>query len=108
VCINMIHIAPWTAAEGLFAGAERLLPAGGVLYLYGPYRMHGRRTAPSNETFDASLRAQDPRWGVRDLDDVQALAARHGFVLTEAVDMPAHNFSVIFRRVREGRARVKS
>jgi cyclopropane fatty-acyl-phospholipid synthase-like methyltransferase len=108
VCINMIHIAPWTAAEGLFAGAERLLPAGGVLYLYGPYRMHGRQTAPSNETFDASLRAQDPQWGVRNLDDVQALAARHGFVLTETVDMPANNFSVIFRRVREGRAQVKS
>ena len=108
VCINMIHISPWTAAEGLFAGAERLLPADGVLYLYGPYRMQGRHTAPSNAAFDASLRAQSPEWGLRDLEEVEALAARHGFALGETVAMPANNFSVIFRPVREDRARVKS
>ena len=105
LCINMIHIAPWTAADGLFAGANCLLPAGGVLYLYGPYRLHGRHTAPSNEAFDASLRAQDPQWGVRDLDDVEALAARHGFDLSETVAMPANNLSVVFRLVPRPRSR---
>jgi hypothetical protein len=108
VCINMIHISPWTAAEGLFAGAERLLSADGVLYLYGPYRMQGRHTAPSNAAFDASLRAQNPEWGLRDLEEVEALAVRHGFTLVETVVMPANNLSVIFRPVRGNGARVKS
>ena len=100
VCVNMIHIAPWTAAEGLFAGAQRLLPAAGVLYLYGPYRMHGSHTAPSNEAFDADLKARNPKWGLRDIDDVEALAARHGFGLVETLAMPANNLSVIFSAVR--------
>src|ERR1700733_2718747 len=98
VCINMIHISPWTASEGLLAGAQRTLPAGGVLYLYGPYRIDGRHTAPSNQDFDARLRAQNPQWGIRDLADVTALAARHGLSLTETVSMPANNLSVIFQR----------
>jgi SAM-dependent methyltransferase len=98
VCINMIHITPWTASEGLIAGAQRTLPAGGVLYLYGPYRIDGRHTAPSNQDFDARLRAQNPQWGIRDLADVTALAARHGLSLAETVPMPANNLSVIFRR----------
>jgi len=98
VCINMIHIAPWAASEGLMAGAQRIVRAGGVIYLYGPYRIDGRHTAPSNEEFDAWLRAQDAAWGVRDLGDVTDLAARHGFALAEAVPMPANNLSVIFRR----------
>jgi SAM-dependent methyltransferase len=98
VCNNMIHIAPWAAAEGLFAGAGRVLSAAGVLYLYGPYRIDGRHTAPSNEAFDARLRAQDPLWGVRDLADVTVLADRHGLVLAETIAMPANNLSVIFRR----------
>jgi cyclopropane fatty-acyl-phospholipid synthase-like methyltransferase len=97
VAINMIHIAPW-AAEGLMAGAERLLPAGGVLFLYGPFREHGRHTAPSNAAFDESLRARNREWGVRDLDEVVALASRHGFALEERVAMPANNLSVVFRR----------
>ena len=100
LCINMIHIAPWTAAEGLFAGAERLLPEAGVVYLYGPYRIHDRHTAASNDAFDRSLRAQDAEWGVRDLDEVEALAVRRGFALEETVAMPANNLSVIFRAVR--------
>lgn len=98
VCINMIHIAPWAAAEGLFSGASRVLPAGGVLFLYGPYREGGRHTAPSNEAFDADLRRLNPEWGVRDLDDVTALAARHGFTLAKRVAMPANNLSVVFVR----------
>jgi SAM-dependent methyltransferase len=96
VCINMIHIAPWEAAEGLMRGAAKRLAAGGVLYLYGPYRRNGAHTAPSNEAFDAQLRATDPRWGVRDMETVVALAAQHGFALTETVAMPANNFSVVF------------
>jgi SAM-dependent methyltransferase len=98
VCINMIHIAPWSACEGLVAGAARALPPGGVLYLYGPYREEGRHTAPSNEVFDSDLRARDPRWGVRDLGEVTALAHRHGFVHQETVTMPANNRSLVFRR----------
>jgi SAM-dependent methyltransferase len=98
ICCNMIHIAPWSACAGLIGGAARVLPPGGILYLYGPYKIDGRHTAPSNETFDADLRARNPRWGIRDLADVAALAERHGFALTETVSMPANNFSVIFRR----------
>jgi len=98
VCINMIHIAPWAAAQGLFAGARRLLPAGSIVYLYGPYRIDGRHTAPSNEQFDAWLRSQNDAWGVRDVSEVADLAAENGFMLTETVPMPANNFSVVFRR----------
>jgi SAM-dependent methyltransferase len=98
VSINMIHIAPWRAAEGLMAGAARLLPPDGPLYLYGPYREHGRHTAPSNAAFDESLKMRDPAWGVRDLDEVVALAGRHGLALQRTVAMPANNLSVIFRR----------
>jgi hypothetical protein len=98
VCINMIHIAPWSACEGLMAGAARILPLGGVLYLYGPYKEEGRHTAPSNAAFDADLRARDPRWGVRDLAEVIALARRHGLAHRETVAMPANNRSVVFRR----------
>lgn len=99
VCINMIHIAPWTAAEGLVAGAGRLLAAGEVLYLYGPFRRDGRHTAPSNAAFDQSLRAQDPAWGIRDLEAVAELAAAAGFGPAEAIEMPANNLSVVFRRL---------
>lgn len=98
VNINMIHIAPWRAAEGLMAGVGRLLPAGGLLYLYGPFRIAGKHTAPSNEAFDRSLRARNPEWGVRDLDAVTALASAHGLTLRERVAMPANNLSVIFAR----------
>jgi hypothetical protein len=100
VSINMIHIAPWHAAEGLMAGAERLLPAGAPLYLYGPFRERGRHTAPSNAAFDDNLKARNPEWGVRDLDAVAALAKGHGLALANRVAMPANNLSVIFRRNR--------
>ncbi|MEA2870957.1 MAG: hypothetical protein QOH67_933 [Hyphomicrobiales bacterium] len=98
VSINMIHIAPWRAAQGLMAGAARVLPAGATLYLYGPFRARGEHTAPSNAAFDASLKARDPEWGVRDLDEVAALGGEHGFSLQRTVAMPANNLSVIFRR----------
>jgi hypothetical protein len=98
VCINMIHISPWAATQGLMAGAAELLGPGAVLYLYGPFMEDGRHTAQSNAAFDASLRAQNPDWGVRDLGDVRNLANEHGFDFVEHVPMPANNLSVVFRR----------
>jgi SAM-dependent methyltransferase len=98
VCINMIHIAPWEAAEALFKGAGKRLARDGVLYLYGPYKRDGAHTAPSNAAFDAQLRATDARWGVRDLEAVTALGRRAGLSLQEVVPMPANNFSLVFRR----------
>ena len=99
--INMIHVAPWSACEGLMAGAGRTLGAGAPLYLYGPYMVGGRHTAPSNQAFDRALRAQDPSWGVRDLDAVIACAAANGLAFERAVAMPANNLSVILGR-RDG------
>ncbi len=99
VCINMIHIAPWAACEALLRGAGALLQPGAPLYLYGAMKLDGRFTAPSNADFDASLRARDPSWGVRDLADVTAAAQAEGLALAEVVPMPANNFSVILRRV---------
>src|SRR5258705_2205876 len=99
VSINMIHIAPWAAAEGLMASARRLLSPGGVLYLHGPVKENGQHTAPSNAAFDASLRARDPQWGVRDRDEVAALAQRSGLALVERVAMPANNLSLVFHRL---------
>jgi SAM-dependent methyltransferase len=98
VCINMIHISPWTATLALMRGAGAILPAGGVLYLYGPYRIDGRHTAPSNEAFDSSLRAQDPEWGVRDLAEVVEVAGAESLALIETVAMPANNLSVVLRK----------
>src|SRR5262249_17277484 len=98
VSINMIHIAPWSAAEGLVAGAGRMLAPGAVLFLYGPFKEDGRHTAPSNAAFDASLRTSNKEWGVRDLAEVAALAGRHGLDFAERVAMPANNLSVVFRR----------
>lgn len=98
LCVNMIHIAPWEAALGLLDGAARLLPPGGPLILYGPFRRGGAHTAPSNERFDAALRGQDPRWGIRDLDEVERKAAARGLVLERAVEMPANNLTVVFRK----------
>lgn len=98
VCINMIHIAPWAACEGLMAGAAAVLPVGGPLVLYGAMKIRGEHTAPSNAAFDADLRARDPAWGVRDLGDVVAVAGRRGLSLAAVVPMPANNFSVVLRR----------
>lgn len=97
VCINMVHISPWAATLGLFAGAERLLPPGAPLILYGPYRREGVPTAPSNEAFDLSLKARDPAWGLRRVEDVAAVSP--DFALIEPVEMPANNLMLLFRRV---------
>ena len=99
LCINMVHISPWEATEGRFAGAARLLPPmDGPLILYGPYLEREVETAPSNLAFDESLKARDPRWGLRDLADVDALAKRHGFTRTLRVAMPANNLIVVYRK----------
>lgn len=98
VCINMIHIAPWAACLGLMEGAGALLRAGGILYLYGPYKRGGEHTASSNAAFDESLRGRNPAWGVLDMGDVSAAAEAHGMSLEASIAMPANNFSVIFRK----------
>jgi SAM-dependent methyltransferase len=95
-CANMIHISPWACTLALLSGAAAVLPPGSPLVLYGPYRRGGAHTAPSNAAFDASLRARDPAWGVRDLEEVVAQA--RGFALDEVVEMPANNLTVVLRR----------
>ena len=97
VCINMIHIAAEAATAALIGGAGRWLAATGVLVLYGPFKQNGRHTAPSNAAFDASLRAENPAWGIRDLDEVTRLAAAAGFARSAVVPMPANNLSVVFK-----------
>lgn len=97
VNINMIHIAPWSACLGLMAGARRILPLGGILYLYGPFKQGGKHTALSNAEFDQSLRVQNPEWGVRDLDEVVAVAQAQQLSLVKTYAMPANNLSVIFQ-----------
>ncbi|MEM8502692.1 MAG: DUF938 domain-containing protein, partial [Cyanobacteria bacterium P01_D01_bin.1] len=98
VNINMLHISAWEMCDHLMAGARRVLPPDGVLYLYGPFKRDGKQTAPSNEAFDAMLRDRNPSWGIRDLEAVNVIAQQHSLSLTEVVPMPANNFSVIFRR----------
>ena len=98
LCINMVHISPWEATLGLMAGAGRLLAPGALLFLYGPYRQRGVPTAESNEAFDVSLKARNPAWGLRDVEDLSAAAAACGLVLDRLVAMPANNLSLVFRR----------
>ncbi len=98
ICINMVHISAWAATVGLFENGRAILPPGGPLYVYGPYKRGGAHTAQSNAEFDAGLRAQNPAWGVRDLEAVADLASRAGFEGPEIVEMPANNLSLIFRR----------
>jgi SAM-dependent methyltransferase len=97
-CANVIHIAPWAVAEGLFAGAGRLLRGDGRLFLYGPFKRDGQHTALSNAVFDTSLREGNPDWGVRDIADLEDLAARNGLALREIKDMPANNMILAFAR----------
>ncbi|TNE64621.1 MAG: DUF938 domain-containing protein [Alphaproteobacteria bacterium] len=96
--INLIHIAPWAVAEALIAGAGRLLGAGGILYLYGPYRRGGKHTADSNAAFDLSLKRHSIDWGVRDMEEVIDLAETAGFRSPAVLAMPANNFSLVFRK----------
>jgi hypothetical protein len=95
----MIHIAPWAACLGLMAGAGRILPQNGILYLYGPFQQNGQHTAPSNAAFDEWLKSQNPEWGVRDLEEVIAVAKMQNLHWRETVSMPANNLSVIFQKI---------
>ncbi len=95
VSINMVHIAPWAASLGLFAGAGRLLRAGGLLVLYGPFMRDGAHNAPSNAAFDASLKARNPSWGVRDIADLERVGEASRLSLRETIEMPANNMSVV-------------
>lgn len=97
VNINMIHISPWSACLGLMAGAGRILPPGGILYLYGPYKQNGQHTAPSNEAFDQSLQSQNPEWGVRNLEDVVKAAKAENLTMEKIYQMPANNLSLVFK-----------
>ena len=97
-CANVVHIAPWKVAEGLIGGAARLLRPEGRLFVYGPFKRGGEHTAPSNARFDASLRAENPEWGVRDVGDLRALASQSGLKLAEIVEMPANNLILVFER----------
>ena len=99
-CANVIHIAPWRVAEGLFAGAAEYLKADGRLFLYGPFKRDGKHTAPSNAEFDASLRDRDAEWGVRDIADLQQLGNSVGLGLIETFEMPANNLVLVFERSR--------
>jgi SAM-dependent methyltransferase len=97
-CANVVHIAPWRVAEGLFAGASRALRADGHLLLYGPFKRGGKHTALSNAVFDASLREGNPEWGVRDVADLEKLAGTMGLALSESIEMPANNLILVFAR----------
>jgi hypothetical protein len=99
IAINLIHISPWSACQGLMKGAEKILQSGGILYLYGPYKQEGKHTAPSNEAFDQSLQFRNPDWGVRNLEDVVELAEKHQLNLHKIIPMPANNLSLIFHHL---------
>lgn len=99
VCVNMLHISPWEATQGLMRGAGLRLPPGGLLFVYGPFRQAGVPLAPSNEAFDQDLKRSDSRWGLRDVADVEACALAHGLKLAGVEPMPANNLSLIFRKV---------
>jgi hypothetical protein len=101
LCINVLHISPWSVSQNLIGGAGRLLDRDGRLFVYGPFKRDGAHTAPSNAEFDQSLRARNPDWGVRDTRDLAALAAANGLTLADIVAMPANNFVLVF--AREGR-----
>jgi SAM-dependent methyltransferase len=102
LCLNMIHISPWSATLGLLRNSAQALAPGGHLFLYGPFRRGGRHTAPSNAAFDLDLRARNPGWGIRDLETVAAEAAKAGFGVPQIVQMPVNNLSVVFRSERSG------
>lgn len=97
LCINMVHISPWEATQGLMRNAGRLLPSGGLLYLYGPFRQQNRPTAPSNEEFDRNLKSRNSQWGLRLVEDVAQEAMESGLSLNEVIEMPANNLSLVFR-----------
>lgn len=99
LCVNMAHISPPEASEGLMAGAGRILPEGSPLILYGPYIEPNVETAPSNLHFDADLRARDPNWGLRNTAWMDDLARRYGLQRTRRVAMPANNLTLVYRKL---------
>ena len=101
VCINMVHISPWSATQALFAGCNRVLSENGAMVLYGPYREHDVLTAPSNQAFDQSLKQRNPVWGLRQAEDIDALAQAHGFIRSARYAMPANNLMLVYRRARQ-------
>lgn len=101
VAINVLHISPWRVSENLFAGAARRLGPDGRLFVYGPFKVDGAHTAPSNAAFDATLRAENAEWGVRDMRDLAALAAANGLRMAEKAPMPANNFTLVIARDRD-------
>ncbi|UOR09936.1 class I SAM-dependent methyltransferase [Qipengyuania flava] len=98
LCVNMVHISPWSAAVGLFTGAGWILTSGAPLMLYGPFIEPGRETAPSNLAFDQSLKQRNSEWGLRSTADLDALAADHGLRRTARHAMPANNLVLVYRR----------
>lgn len=99
ISANMIHIAPWRACEGLFAGAAQLVAPDGLVFFYGPFIVDGAYTSPGNEAFDRSLRGQNPDWGLRSLEEMRELARKFGFDLARTIDMPVNNLAVVFQRI---------
>lgn len=97
-CANVVHIAPWTVAEGLITGAARYLRPGGRLFVYGPFKRNGQHTAVSNAVFDTSLRSGNPEWGVRDIAEMEQVAASVGLKLIDTIEMPANNLTLVFGR----------
>lgn len=102
LCVNMIHISPWSAATGLIAEAARLLPKGAPLILYGPYFEREVEPSPSNLDFDLSLRSRDPHWGIRHIEDVDAFAEEEGLSRSARYEMPANNLTLVYRRQLHG------
>ncbi|AXK84236.1 DUF938 domain-containing protein [Pseudolabrys taiwanensis] len=98
LCINVLHISPWRVSENLLSGAARFLAPDGRLFVYGPFMRDGRHTAPSNAAFDASLRAENPEWGVRDLGALTDLAHAVGLTLADTIALPANNLVLVFAR----------
>jgi uncharacterized protein DUF938 len=98
LCINVLHISPWAVTENLIAGAARFLAPNGKLFVYGPFMRDGAHTAPSNASFDASLRTRNPAWGMRDTRDLAALASTHKLQLADIIPMAANNFVLVFAR----------
>ena len=98
ICINMIHITPWATTQALLAGTANVLTGGGLLYLYGPYRIDGSHTSDSNRYFDLDLKSRNADWGIRDLGDVTEEASHYGLALEQTIAMPSNNFSVIFKK----------
>jgi len=98
LCVNMTHIAPFSATEGLLAGAGRLLQPGGLLIIYGPFMVDGKCTTDSNTAFHQRLQSQNPDWGYRDVAELEAIGGTHGLALEKRQEMPANNFALIFRK----------